>query len=295
MLRVVLFLGANLAVITVLSIVLQLLGIEEYFYRQGMQFNMTGLLVFASLLGVGGAFISLMISKWQAVHFMGARIIKQPANETEQWLLHTVKRQADRVGLPMPEVATFDSPQVNAFATGSSKNNALVAVSTGLLNTMTGDEAEAVLAHEVSHIANGDMLTMTLLQGILNTFVIVFARIIGMLIDRVVFRNERGYGPGFWIATIVAQVVLGILASIIAMWFSRYREFRADSGGADLAGRHKMIAALRRLQSVSQPAQMPEQFEAFGISGRIGHGLQRLLMSHPPMEERIEALQRNPN
>lgn len=294
MLRVLLFLGTNLAVITVLSIVLQILGIEQYFYAQGMDFNLTGLLVIASLIGFGGAFISLMISKWQAVHLMGARVIKQPANETEQWLLHTVKRQADRAGLPMPDVAVFDSRQVNAFATGSSKNNALVAVSTGLLHTMTGDEAEAVLAHEISHIANGDMLTMTLLQGILNTFVIVFARIIGMIIDRVVFRNERGYGPGFWIATIVAQIVLGVLASIIAMWFSRYREFRADSGGADLAGRHKMIAALRRLQSVSEPPQMPEQFEAFGISGRIGHGLQRLFMSHPPLQERIEALQRNP-
>lgn len=291
MLRVLLFVGTNLAVVLLLSIVLQVLGVEQYFYNQGLPFNLTGLLIFASLLGFGGAFISLMISKWQAVHMMGVRVIKQPANEAEQWLLHTVKRQADRVGLPMPEVAIFDSRDVNAFATGPSKNNALVAVSTGLLNTMTGDEAEAVLAHEVSHIANGDMLTMTLLQGILNTFVIVFARVIGMIIDRAVFRNERGYGPGFWIATIIAQIVLGVLASIIVMWFSRRREFRADSGGANLAGRHKMIAALRRLQSASQPGQLPEQFEAFGISGRFGHGLQRLFMSHPPLQERIEALQ----
>jgi heat shock protein HtpX len=292
--RVLLFVGTNVAVIALLTVVLQLFGVEQYFYRQGIPFDLTGLLVFASILGFGGAFVSLMISKWQAVHLMGARVIKQPANQAEQWLLHTVKRQADRLGLPMPEVAIFESPQVNAFATGPSRKNALVAVSSGLLNTMNGDEAEAVLGHEMSHVANGDMVTMTLLQGVLNTFVIAFARIIGLVIDRMVFRNERGYGPGFLIATIVAQLVLGILASIIALWFSRYREFRADAGGAELAGRHKMIAALRRLQAVQQPERLPEQFEAFGISGRVGRGLQQLFMSHPPLAARIAALQKTP-
>ena len=232
------------------------------------------------------------MSKWTAKRFTGAQVISSPRNGQEQWLVQTVERQAKLAGIGMPEVAIYDAPDVNAFATGMSRNNALVAVSTGLLNNMTQDEAEAVLGHEVSHVANGDMITLALIQGVVNTFVIFLSRVIGHVVDRVVFKVERGHGPAFWITAIVAEVVLGILASTIVMWFSRRREFRADAGGAQLAGREKMIAALERLQaSVNQP-HLPDQLAAFGISGGLGQGIKKLFMTHPPLEERIATLKR---
>jgi heat shock protein HtpX len=288
--RIFLFLVTNLAIIVVLSITLRILGVERILDEQGVGLNLNNLLVFAAVFGFGGSFISLAMSKWTAKRFTGARVIEQPANSTEQWLVATVRRQAERAGIGMPEVAIYDAPDVNAFATGMSRNKALVAVSSGLLRSMTQDEAEAVLAHEVSHVANGDMVTLALIQGVVNTFVIFLSRVIGHLVDRVVFKTERGHGPAFWVTAIVAELVLGILASIIVMWFSRQREFRADDGGAQLAGTSKMIAALERLQqSVKQP-HLPDQLAAFGISGGIGSGLKRLFMSHPPLEERIAAL-----
>jgi heat shock protein HtpX len=285
--RIVLFVLTNLAVMLVLyvalSIIMPLLGIRP---EQG---GMAPLLVFAAVFGMGGAFISLAMSKWTAKRMVGAQVIDQPRNDTETWLLNTVRRQAELAGIGMPEVAIYDAPDVNAFATGMSRNNALVAVSSGLLRAMSRDEAEAVLGHEISHIANGDMVTLTLLQGVLNTFVIVLSRLVGQFIDRAVFRNENGHGAGFFIATMVAQLLFGVLASVIVMWFSRQREFRADRGGATLAGRGKMIAALQRLQAAHEPAMLPEQLAAFGIAGN--KGIARLFMSHPPLEERIAALQ----
>jgi heat shock protein HtpX len=230
------------------------------------------------------------MSKRIALMSTRARIIEKPANHTERWLVETVERQARAAGIGMPDVAIFEAAEPNAFATGASKNNALVAVSTGLLRHMRENEVEAVLGHEVAHVANGDMITMTLLQGVLNTFVLLLSRVLGQIIDRVVFRSERGYGPGYFLTVIVLQIVLGILASMIVMAFSRWREFRADTGGAQLAGRQNMISALRRLQQSSQPGQLPESVEAFGISGRVGEGIKRLMMSHPPLEERIQAL-----
>lgn len=289
--RIVLFLGTNLAVIVLLSITLRLLGVERILDEQGVNLNLNSLLVFAAVLGFSGSFISLALSKWTAKRFTGAQVITQPRNYREQWLLETVARQAQAAGIGMPEVAIYPSPDVNAFATGMSRNNALVAVSTGLLNNMTEDEVEAVLAHEVSHVANGDMVTLALIQGVVNTFVIFLSRVIGQLVDRVVFRNERGHGPAFWITTVIAEILLGILASIIVMWFSRQREFRADAGGAQLAGRRKMIAALQRLKLRAGEAELPDQLAAFGISGRIGRGLESLFRSHPPLDERIAALQ----
>lgn len=288
--RVALFLMTNLAIIVVLSITLRLLGVERILDEQGVGLDLNNLLVFAGVFGFGGAFISLAMSKWIAKRSTGARVILEPANRTEQWLLSVVRRQAEQAGIGMPEVAIFDSPQLNAFATGASRNNALVAVSTGLLNGMNADEVEAVLGHEISHVANGDMVTLTLIQGVVNTFVIFLSRVIGHFVDRVVFKTERGYGPAFWITTIIAEMVIGILASIIVMWFSRQREFRADAGGAGLAGRRKMIAALQRLQGDAQVA-MPGELVAFGINGGAGR-FSRLFMSHPPIAERIEALQR---
>ncbi len=288
--RVGLFILTNLAIIFILSIVLSLLGVGRILDEQGVGLNMYNLLVFAAVFGFGGAFISLAISKWTAKRMTGARAIVTPGNEMEAWLVRTVQRQADLAGIGMPEVAIYDSPDVNAFATGMRKNAALVAVSTGLLRSMSQEEAEAVLGHEVSHVAHGDMITLTLIQGVVNTFVIVASRVVGHLIDRVVFKTERGHGPAFYITSIVAQLVFGILASTIVMWFSRQREFRADSGGARLAGREKMIAALERLKrNVAQP-HLPDQMAAFGISGGVGRGFKRLFMTHPPLEERIEAL-----
>jgi heat shock protein HtpX len=286
--RIVLFLLANFSVLVVLSVSSRVLGLDAWLASQGL--GMNGLLIMAAVFGFAGSFISLAISKWMAKHAMGVKVIERPADRTETWLVETVRRQARQAGIGMPEVGIFPSQQPNAFATGMNKDNALVAVSSGLLQAMTEDEAEAVLGHEVTHIANGDMLTMGLLQGVLNTFVIFFSRIIGLLIDRVVFKIERGIGPGYFIGSIFAEIVLGILAAMIAMWFSRRREFRADAGGARLAGRGKMVAALRRLQAVSKPRDLPGQLAAFGIVGSISHGLKRLLMSHPPLEERIAAL-----
>ena len=291
--RIALFLATNIAIIIVLSITLRLLGVERILDEQGVNLNLNSLLIFAAVFGFGGSFISLMISKWTAKRMTGAKVISQPSGAMEQWLVATVRTQAQQAGIKMPEVAIYNAPDVNAFATGPGRNNALVAVSTGLLNNMTQDEAEAVLAHEISHVANGDMITLALIQGVVNTFVIFLSRVIGHMVDRVVFKNERGHGPAFWITTIVAELVLGILASAIVMWFSRQREFRADAGGASLAGKQKMIAALQRLQqSVKQP-HLPDQLAAFGISGGIGQGLKRMFMSHPPLEERISALQRS--
>ncbi len=288
--RIFLFLATNLAIIVVLSITLQLLGFEGFLDQQGVDLNLESLLLFAAVFGMGGSFMSLAMSKWTAKRFTGARVIEQPTDSSEQWLVNTVRRQAGQAGIGMPEVAIYDAPDVNAFATGMSRNNALVAVSTGLLRTMTRDEAEAVMAHEISHVANGDMITLALIQGVINTFVIFLSRVIGHVVDRVVFKTERGHGPAFWITAIVAEIILAVLASIIVMWFSRQREFRADAGGAKLAGREKMIAALQRLQqSVNQP-HLPDQLAAFGISGGMGQGLKRLFMSHPPLEERIAAL-----
>jgi heat shock protein HtpX len=289
--RIFLFLATNLAIILILSITLRLIGFEGFLDAKGVDLNLNALLVFAAVFGFGGSFLSLAISKWTAKRFTGAQVIERPANSTEQWLLTTVKRQADKAGIAMPEVAIYNSPDVNAFATGMSRNKALVAVSTGLLNAMNEDEAEAVLGHEISHVANGDMVTLALIQGVVNTFVIFLSRVIGHVVDRVVFKVERGHGPAFWITAIIAEMILGVLASIIVMWFSRQREFRADAGGANLAGSNKMIAALERLkQGVNQP-HLPDQLAAFGISGGIGQGLKRLFMSHPPLEERIARLQ----
>ena len=289
--RILLFLVTNIAVLLVLSVTLRLLGIDRILDAQGTGLDYNALLVMAAVIGFGGSIISLLMSKWMAKTATGAHVIEVPSNMTERWLVDTVQRQAQRAGIGMPEVAIYDAPEINAFATGWNKNSALVAVSTGLLNNMSQDEAEAVLGHEVSHVANGDMVTLALVQGVVNTFVIFLSRVIGYLVDRVVFKVESGHGPAFWVTAIAAQFILGILATIVVMWFSRYREFRADSGGANLAGRHKMIAALERLsQQYGQPPQLPDQVKAFGISGMTGWGLKRLFMSHPPLEERIAAL-----
>lgn len=291
--RIALFLATNIAIVLVLGISMRLLGFEGILDQQGIDLDINSLLIFAAVFGFGGSFISLAISKWTAKRFTGAQVIESPKNSTEQWLVSTVNRQAQLAGIGMPEVAIYDAPDVNAFATGMSRNNALVAVSTGLLRNMTQDEAEAVLGHEVSHVANGDMITLALIQGVVNTFVIFLSRVIGHVVDRVVFKVERGHGPAFWITAIIAEIVLGILASMIVMWFSRRREFRADAGGAHLAGREKMIAALERLKgSVNQP-HLPDQLAAFGISGGLGSGIKRLFMSHPPLDERIAALKQS--
>ena len=288
--RIMLFLATNLAIIIVLSISLRLLGFEGFLDAQGYDLNLNSLLMFCFVFGMGGSFISLAISKWSAKRMTGAQVIEEPRNEAERWLVATVQRQAEAAGIGMPEVAIFNSPSPNAFATGMNRNNALVAVSTGLLDNMTRDEVEAVLGHEVAHVANGDMVTLALIQGVVNTFVMFLSRIIGHTVDRVVFKTESGHGPAFWITTIIAEIILGILASTIVMWFSRQREFRADEGGASLSDRQKMIAALERLQSNVGQAELPDKLAAFGISGGMGQGLKKLFMSHPPLEERIAAL-----
>jgi heat shock protein HtpX len=285
--RVFLFLVTNLAILVVLSISLRLLGIESIFNQQGLDMN--ALLVYAAVIGMAGSFISLAISKWSAKMLTGAQVIERPSNPTEIWLVDTIKRHAQRVGIGMPEVAIYDAPDMNAFATGMMRNNALVAVSTGLLQNMNKDEVDAVLGHEISHVANGDMVTLALIQGVVNTFVIFFSRVIGNFVDRVVFKNERGPGPAFWITSIVAELVLGILATMIVLWFSRRREFRADAGSARLVGPAKMIAALERLKANVEQPQLPQQMKAFGIAG--GSSFTRLFMSHPPLDERIAALQ----
>jgi len=291
MMRILLFLATNAAVLVLISVVFQVLGIEGILAENGVDLNLQALLVMSAVIGFGGSFISLALSKFMAKRSMGVQVIEQPRNATEQWLLSTVQRQAGEAGIGMPEVGVFNSPQPNAFATGARRDHALVAVSTGLLQSMGRDEVEAVLGHEVSHVANGDMVTMGLLQGVVNTFVIFLSRVIGHTVDRVVFKTERGYGPAYYITSIVAQIFLSIIASTIVMWFSRRREFRADAGGAHLAGRQKMIGALRALQRQSEPEDLPGEFAAFGISGGMGAGLKRLFMSHPPLEERIAALE----
>jgi heat shock protein HtpX len=293
MTRILLFLATNAAVLVLISIVFRLLGIEGILAENGVDLNLQALLVLSAVIGFGGSFISLALSKFMAKRSMGVQIIEQPRNGTERWLLETVAGQAKRAGIGMPEVGIFPSPEPNAFATGMRRNAALVAVSTGLLQNMNADEVEAVLGHEVSHVANGDMVTMGLLQGVVNTFVIFLSRVVGHVVDRVVFKTERGYGPAYFITTIVAQIFLSILASMIVMWFSRRREFRADDGGASLAGRQKMVAALRALQRRQEPEDLPGEFAAFGISGGLGGGLKRLFLSHPPLEERIAALEAN--
>ncbi len=285
--RIALFLATNLAVLALVSIVMSVFGLNPA--------TNAGLLVMAALFGFGGSFLSLAISKWMAKRTTGAHVIEQPRNESEQWLVSTVRRQAEAAGIKMPEVAVYDAPEINAFATGPSRNNSLVAVSTGLLRAMNRDEAEAVLAHEVSHVANGDMVTMALIQGVLNTFVIVLARVVGRVIDGYISGGRDGApGLGYYAIVFVLDMVFGLFASMIAMWFSRYREFRADAGGASLAGRDKMIAALERLSQTYGESTLPKQVAAFGISGGVGHGLRKLLMSHPPLAERIQALRDAP-
>ncbi|MET0288290.1 MAG: protease HtpX [Pseudoxanthomonas sp.] len=285
--RVALFLLTNLVVLILASIVMSLLGVNSA--------SMAGLLVMAAIFGFGGSIISLLMSKWLAKRATRAMVIETPRNDAERWLVDTVRRQAQAAGIGMPEVAVYDAPEINAFATGASRNNALVAVSTGLLNQMTRDEAEAVLGHEVSHVANGDMVTMALLQGVLNTFVIVLARVVGGVIDGFLSGNREGGGRGFayYIIVFGLEMVFGLFATMIAMWYSRRREFRADDGGASLAGRQKMIAALERLSRNHGPSTLPAQVEAFGIAGGVGHGLRKLFLSHPPLEERIAALRQS--
>ena len=288
--RIGLFLVTNLAILVVLSIVLSLLGVDSLLAENGVDLDLQALLIFSAVIGMTGSFISLAMSKWSAKRMTGAKVISQAENKTQQWLLDTVERQASQAGIKMPEVAIYQSPDVNAFATGMSRNNALVAVSSGLIENMKMDEAEAVLAHEVSHVANGDMETLALIQGVVNTFVIFASRVVGHIVDRVILKNERGHGIGFFVSSIVAQIVFGILASTIVMYFSRVREFKADAGAAELAGSQKMIAALQRLQAIHQPSRLPEQMAAFGINGGMAEGFKKLFLSHPPLEERIAAL-----
>lgn len=291
MTRLFLFLATNIAVIALVSITFQILGIEGLLAQNGVDLNLYALLVMSAVIGFGGAFISLAISKWSARKAMGVHVIQDPTHPQEQWLVDTVARQAEQAGIGMPEVGIFQSEVVNAFATGMNRNNALVAVSTGLLQKMTTDEAEAVLGHEVAHVANGDMVTMGLIQGVVNTFVIFLSRIVGFFVDRVILKNQRGLGIGYFVTSILAQIVLSVFATMIVMRFSRHREFRADEGGANLAGRHKMIAALRRLQG-DTAEDLPGEFAAFGINGARPTGFKALFLSHPPLEDRIRALER---
>lgn len=288
--RIAYFLLTNIAIMLVLGVVLQLLGVESVLQNNGTDLNLQALLIFSAVFGMGGSFISLMMSKWMAKRMSGAEVIQQPRNGTERWLLTTVERLAAKAGVGMPEVAVFQSAEINAFATGMSRNNALVAVSSGLLSNMSEDEAEAVIGHELAHVANGDMVTLTLIQGVVNTFVIFFSRIVGFFVDRVLLKNERGHGIGYYVASFVAQIIFGILASGIVMYFSRLREFRADEGGADLAGKDKMIAALEKLRRNSGESELPDQMVAFGISGGVKSNMQKFFMSHPPLDERIRAL-----
>jgi heat shock protein HtpX len=285
--RVFLFVVTNIAVLFVLSIAARLLGVDRFLDENGL--NLGLLLAFCAVFGMGGSFISLLISKWMALRATGAAVIEQPRNDAEAWLLQTVSHHAQAAGIGMPQVAIFASDAPNAFATGARRDAALVAVSTGLLRGMNRDEVEAVLGHEISHVANGDMVTLTLIQGVVNTFVLFLSRVVGYWVDRVVLRNERGHGIGFFVTTMIAQVLFGILASILVMWFSRQREFRADAGGGRLAGREKMIAALERLKQGTEVAPLPDALAAFGISGKTS-GISRLFMTHPPLEERIERL-----
>lgn len=290
MMRILLFLATNVAILIVISIIFNLLGLGSALDAQGVNLDLNALLLMSAIIGVSGSVISLAMSKWSAIRGMGVQVIEQPQNQTERWLLDVVTRQAQVAGIGRPEVGIFQNPAPNAFATGMNRNSALVAVSTGLLQNMNADEVEAVIGHEITHVANGDMVTMALMQGVVNTFVYFFATVIGHVVDRAVFKTERGYGPAYYITQMLAQIALGFLASMLVMWFSRYREFKADAGGAKLAGREKMIGALRALQHAHEPEALPGQLAAFGINGG---GIQKLFMSHPPLEERIAALQNN--
>jgi len=285
--RILLFLATNAAILVVLSVVFSLLGIDDLLAQNNVDLDLQALLIYSAIIGFSGSLISLFMSKTMAKHGMGVHLIEQPTNPSERWLMDTVARQAQQAGIGMPEVGIFQGAP-NAFATGWNKNDALVAVSTGLLQHMNQDEVEAVLAHEISHVANGDMVTLTLIQGVVNTFVVFLSRVIGHIVDRVILKNERGHGIGFWITSMIAQVVLSFLATAIVMWFSRWREYRADAGGAQLAGRNKMIAALRRLQQAHEPDGLPDEMAAFGISGGK---VAAIFASHPPLEDRIAALQ----
>ena len=288
MLRIGLFLATNFAIILLLSVVFQILGIEGILAQNGVDLNLQALLLMSAVIGFAGSIISLLMSKWLAKRSMGVYVIDTPADRTEEWLVETVRMQAQQAGIGMPEVGIFDSPAPNAFATGANKNNALVAVSSGLLQQMNRDEVEAVLGHEISHVSNGDMITLTLIQGVVNTVVIFFSRILGHFIDRVVLKNERGFGMGYSIGSFIGQIVFSLLANIIVAWFSRRREFRADAGGAQLAGRRKMVRALGRLQRAQDPEPLPDEMAAFGISGA---GVMELFSTHPPLEARIQALE----
>jgi len=289
--RILLFLLTNIAIMVILSITLRILGVDSLLMQNGSNLNINALVIFSGVFGFGGAFISLAISKWMAKRMTGAKVISSPSNNIEKWLIETVENQSKTVGIKMPEVAIFPSNQMNAFATGASKNNALVAVSQGLLDNMTQGEIEAVVGHEMSHVANGDMVTLTLIQGVVNTFVIFFSRVIGHIVDRVILKNQRGYGIGYFVTTIFAQVILSILASVIVMYFSRKREYIADTGGADLAGHQNMINALKSLGQ-KEPEALPEQLAAFGIGEKPKSNRSQLWSSHPPLEDRIRALEK---
>ena len=291
--RIFYFLVTNLAIVLVLSVTMRLLGVEPFLNANGL--NLNSLLIFAAVMGFGGAFISLAISKWSAKKMSGAVTIENPKTPDEIWLMNTVKKQSETVGIQMPEVAIFNSPVVNAFATGMSRNSSLVAVSSGLLEMMTKDEAEAVIGHEISHIANGDMVTLTLIQGVVNTFVLFFSRVIGYTVDKVVFKTRQGTGPAFFITMIISELLLGVLASIVVMWFSRQREYRADFGGGQLAGKQKMIAALQRLKAQYESSALPKSIAALGISGEQGIGLKELFSTHPSLDDRIARLQQDTN
>ena len=291
--RIFYFLVTNLAIVLVLSITMQLLGVEPFLNANGL--NLNSLLIFAAVMGFGGAFISLAISKWSAKQMSGAVTIETPKTPDEIWLMNIVKKQSQAAGIQMPEVAIFNSPVVNAFATGMSRNSSLVAVSSGLLEMMTKDEAEAVIGHEISHIANGDMVTLTLIQGVVNTFVLFFSRVIGYTVDKVVFKTRQGNGPAFFITMIISELLLGVLASIVVMWFSRQREYRADFGGGQLAGKQKMIAALQRLKTQYETSALPKSIAALGISGEQGIGLKELFSTHPSLDDRIARLQQSAN
>ena len=291
--RIFYFLVTNLAIVLVLSITMRLLGVEPFLNANGL--NLNSLLIFATVMGFGGAFISLAISKWSAKQMSGAVTIENPKTPDEIWLMNIVKKQSQAVGIQMPEVAIFNSPVVNAFATGMSRNSSLVAVSSGLLEMMTKDEAEAVIGHEISHIANGDMVTLTLIQGVVNTFVLFFSCGIGYTVDKVVFKTRQGTGPAFFITMIISELLLGVLASIVVMWFSRQREYRADFGGGQLAGKQKMIAALQRLKTQYETSALPKSIAALGISGEQGIGLKELFSTHPSLDDRIARLQQSAN
>jgi heat shock protein HtpX len=291
--RIFYFLVTNLAIVLVLSITMRLLGVEPFLNANGL--NLNSLLIFAAVMGFGGAFISLAISKWSAKQMSGAVTIENPKTPDEIWLMNIVKKQSQAAGIQMPEVAIFNSPVVNAFATGMSRNSSLVAVSSGLLEMMTKDEAEAVIGHEISHIANGDMVTLTLIQGVVNTFVLFFSRVIGYTVDKVVFKTRQGTGPAFFITMIISELLLGVLASIVVMWFSRQREYRADFGGGQLAGKEKMIAALQRLKTQYETSALPKSIAALGISGEQGIGLKELFSTHPSLDDRIARLQQSTN